>query len=117
MPTILDLLNIKIPYYARGISLVPLLEGNKQAFFDRHIYGQAQYGKVSCRFKNWKYITDIDLVNEDYVLNGKGEELYDLVSDPKEKLNLINVKPEVAKQLKVNIETDLYRHKSSGMKK
>jgi len=104
MPTVLDLVNIKIPDYARGISLLPLMKQDKHVFFGRYIYAQAQNDKISCRFKDWKYISDLDMDGESYVLNGKNEELYDLSSDPQEKTNLIGVKSETAKQLKEKIE-------------
>ncbi len=107
--------NIKIPDYVRGISLVSLMEGNRDLFSNRYIYAQVVRRTVSCRFKDWKYIVPVDMIVDtigiDYILSEKDEELYNIATDSGEKHNLIDIKPEVAKHRRNRIEIELYKHR------
>ena len=51
----------------------------------------------SYRIKNWKYIH--------YTSTNRTDELYDIITDPKETLNVINSHPDIAQELKSKIIT------------
>ncbi|MCC5453383.1 sulfatase-like hydrolase/transferase [Rheinheimera sp. UJ51] len=86
-PTILDFAGIKAPDSYQGKSLLPLIYGEsvpkwRDSFFFEHMY-QPKHASippmVGIRTERWKYI--------DFYKNGY-EQLYDLNSDPEEKINL-----------------------------
>jgi arylsulfatase A-like enzyme len=89
-PTVLDLLNIRVPKGIQGESLTPLLSGRKAAdrpsyaetFYPRENYGWSElYGLIE---GPWKYI------------RAPKPELYDLGQDPAEETNLLGGKAAIA---------------------
>jgi arylsulfatase A-like enzyme len=97
LPTIMDFLNIPINEKARGISLMPLIDGKKMT--QRMAYSEAirvMEEKKSVRTLEYKLIAN---------LNGKNKnnsdkidyELYDLVHDERETENIFALKSTVAK--------------------
>jgi arylsulfatase A-like enzyme/HEAT repeat protein len=88
VPTTLALLGQRIPESARGRSLVPELLGKidrgRAAFSEVHTKKMVRYG-------DWKLIHDF---------RSGTYELYDLRSDPRERLNLIARRPGEASRLK-----------------
>jgi arylsulfatase A-like enzyme len=87
MPTILDVLDIKIiGKNFEGRSLIPLLEKDgkigKMLAYSESFRGNSN--KASIRSNEYKYILDLDT---------KEEELYNLLEDKKEKTNVINQTP------------------------
>ena len=108
MPTILDLLDVRMPERAkgqlRGASLVPAMQGQPVA---KDVYSETDYRlytfKRSVRTKDgWKFIATME--------DGK-KELYNLKSDPGETKNLVDAEPRIAYEL----EQKLFAHfKSIG---
>jgi len=104
VPTILDLVDIKHPQEDfDGESLMPLIHEGKE--LRSSVYVEEAYAerKMAVRTKKYEYIkapTKEDalcrLCNR---IHGGVEELYDLESDPEQNHNLVEDKPETAKQL------------------
>ena len=111
-PTILDLLKIENPKAFLGNSLLPLMKGNRPKAANSQAISKtdsiyrlsiasagikpqldANHRRTSLRTGKWKYI-----YNE-----GRQDELYDLEDDPKETKNIIDVKPEIATELRARI--------------
>ena len=96
MPTVLDLLGVKMPGKAeaqmRGASLVAGLQGRpvaKDVFFETD-YRQYTYKRSVITKDGWKFI---------YTLEDKSRELYNLKTDPGEKKNLVETEPRRAYEL------------------
>jgi arylsulfatase A-like enzyme len=86
MPTLLDVCGIDPPNNVRGTSFLPLV--NREADYKRVAYSEAIRGKrdfdmKSLRFNGFKLIS-----NEDYAKRLKRYELYDLLDDLKETIDL-----------------------------
>lgn len=108
MPTILDLLDVKMPESAgkqlRGASLVPALKGKTVAkdVYSETDYRQFTYKRSIITRDGWKFI---------YTLEDKSRELYNLKSDPGEMKNLLSLEERRAYEL----EQKLFSHfKSIG---
>lgn len=108
MPTLLDLLDVKMPESAknqlRGTSLVPALKGKDVAkdVYSETDYRQYTYKRSVVTKDGWKFI---------YTLENKGRELYNLKKYPKEQKNLVELEPRRAYEL----EQQLFAHfKSIG---
>ena len=110
LPTILELLEIKSPEKLKGISLVPLLKGEKvtqkpvAAFTYKPEASEDLKGVI---LRGYKYITSEQ--------NGK-EELYFLKDDPQELKNIISENPEIAEEAK-RILKNVTSYKSIGKPK
>jgi len=96
MPTILDLLDVKMPEGARtqlrGASLVPGLKGKTVAkdVYSETDYRQYTYKRSITTRDGWKFI---------YTLEDKSRELYNMKSDPGETKNLAASDPRRAYEL------------------
>ncbi|PKN16076.1 MAG: hypothetical protein CVU66_02295 [Deltaproteobacteria bacterium HGW-Deltaproteobacteria-23] len=108
MPTLLDLLDVKMPEKARdqlrGTSLIPALKGKNVAkdVYSETDYRQYTYKRSVITKDGWKFI---------YTLENKERELYNLNKDPKELKNLVELEPKRAYEL----EQQLFAHfKSIG---
>lgn len=108
MPTILDLLDIKVPdkvsKQMRGQSLTPALKGKPVAkdVYSETDYRQYTYKRSVITKDGWKFI---------YTLENKSRELYNLKKDPQELNNLVEREPRRAYEL----EQKLFAHfKSIG---
>lgn len=77
LPTILDLLQIPIPYHAQGVSLLPYINDESRAPLREYVYGQLPY-MAMLRSKEWKFSKH----------DNGSKELFDLIADPGEKNNL-----------------------------
>ncbi len=100
MPTVLDLLDVKMPDNAkkqlRGASLVVGLKGKdvaKDVFFETD-YRQYTYKRGIQTKDGWKLI---------YTLENKSRELYNLKSDPHETKNLVEQEPRRAYELEQRV--------------
>lgn len=100
-PTIAELAGYTIapPYDDphMGISLGPLiLRNEKKQFLKRDIVGRASFKKRYFLYHNWEwkliYFAELDLL-----------QLFNVVTDPKEKNNLLNEAPELAAQLEKSL--------------
>ena len=109
MPTVLELMGLQIPKTVNAQSLVPLLMGEKQKRRDFVVTSPAlnNLGGITKmvdndarRLKEWPLSTittkDWSLL---YAAEGQPAELYNLTSDPIQKKNLINEKPQIAQEL------------------
>ena len=108
MPTILDLLDVKMPDNARnqlrGRSLAPAFKGKivSKDVYSETDYRQYTYKRSIITKDGWKFI---------YTLENKSRELYNLKKDPKELTNLMDKEPRIAYEL----EQKLFTHfKSIG---
>ncbi len=96
MPTLLDLLEVKMPAKAknqlRGQSLIPALKGKAVAkdVYSETDYRQYTYKRSVITKDGWKFI---------YTLENKGRELYNLKTDPQELKNLVEQEPKRAYEL------------------
>jgi arylsulfatase A-like enzyme len=88
VPTLLDLLGVRVPESVRGESLVPELLGKGEP--DRTAFSEVHTKKM-VRFRHWKLIHDY---------RRSTFQLYDLLSDPRERVNLIGQRPRDANRLK-----------------
>ncbi len=91
MPTILEMLSLKVPTACQGKSLLPALNG-KSLMLDAFIESYPVYRDSKCirTHDGWKYIFNAD----------KEDELFNLLNDPFEKNNLIKKEKALAKKLK-----------------
>ncbi|NJD92375.1 MAG: DUF229 domain-containing protein, partial [Geobacter sp.] len=108
MPTILDLLDVKMPAKAskqlRGASLVPAFTGKSvtKDVYSETDYRQYTYKRSIITMDGWKFI---------YTLENKTRELYNLKKDPQELTNLVEKEPKRSYEL----EQKLFAHfKSIG---
>jgi arylsulfatase A-like enzyme len=96
LPTLIDLCGLQAPKKAKfdGISLAPLLRGDTDALPDRMLV--VQYGQRPVKWdgavmwKKWRLV--------------KGEELYDLKSDPGQKKNVAADHADVLKKMRDHYE-------------
>ncbi len=107
LPTTLDLVGITAPDQSQGISLVDIMAGRKGALTKEYVLSQSITGLASIRSKEWKLIMDYQEGKQGGIV---ARELFDMKKDPGEKNNLINVRPEKAKQLE-----ERFTAKLSGM--
>ena len=98
MPSILDMLDVPQPEDIQGTSLLPYIEGKKkddlstyiESYYPRENYGWSEL--VGLIDGNWKYI------------KAPKEELYNLVQDPQEEENLIQVAGKIAQEKKEKLK-------------
>ena len=94
-PTFLQLAGAQQTKTVDGISILPLLKGQKQIghsyfYWELHEAG----GKQAVRFGNWKGVKlNVSTVNNSPI------ELYDLKTDPQEKNNIASKHPDVVKKI------------------
>lgn len=93
MPTLLDLLHIKIPAAVQGQSMLPMMRG-KEEEKERTFYLESIYGSEEL---NWAPLTG--LIEDDYkFISAPEPELYNLKTDPEEKNNLFLKKFNIARK-------------------
>jgi hypothetical protein len=110
MPTILDLLDVphsSLPYELTGVSLAPLMAGEKGAVHD-HLFLTEAYrqGSYAVRTPEWKLIVPVTHASDGTPLGdnyGRPRDgrhlLYDLVTDPTETNDVLDAYPEIAREL------------------
>jgi len=105
VPTILDLVDIKHPQEDfDGESLMPLIYEGKELRSSVYVEEAYAQRKMAVRTKKYQYIKApteesavCRLCNR---IHGGVEELYDLESDPEQNHNIVEDRPETAKELK-----------------
>jgi arylsulfatase A-like enzyme len=110
MPTVADLLDIKIKNKTDGISYLPTLTGNAGKQKDhQHLYWEfhEQGGRMALRRGDWKLVWN----NIDKDPQGVPE-LYNLKDDPSETKNLADKRPDAVKDMK---KTMLAQHERSDV--
>ena len=136
LPTLLDLIRVKIPKDFEGKSFLPILKGEKNEV-RTEIYAEKTYHEIydpirGIRTQNYKYIRNFEKTDTLYqiplptLLAPSGqffkdkyneprpeEELYDLQKDPHERNNIINNPEfkEIATDLKKKLENWMKRTK------
>jgi choline-sulfatase len=90
MPTILQWAGLEIPHYLHGKSMAPLLQGEsvawREAHYTENITRHTHLEQRSIRTREWKLILSRPVTGmRQYMYD---HELYDLVNDPEEELNL-----------------------------
>lgn len=94
LPSVLDMLKLKIPEEVQGVSLLPYMEGRKKenlSTYMESVYPRENYGwseLVGLIDREWKYI------------QAPRSELYNLMQDPGEENNLFEKEKEVALRMK-----------------
>jgi len=104
-PTILDLLNIPKSDVFQGRSLVPLLKGledEKTTSVTSEYLSENKRG-ISFRTNEWKYIVTLGYATGQII----HEELYDLLSDPLEATNLVNIENQKIEKLRARLSCHL----------
>lgn len=89
VPTILEYLSLPVPVMMQGSNLLQMIEGKEIAlpvFSERIVISDVPDKKKSIRTLEWKYI---------WWPTKKVEELYDLVNDPGEQINVAQKYPEI----------------------
>lgn len=108
LPTILDCLGMKVPAFVQGRSLLPLMEGRNLGQRDEYfesLYSQEVLGCAALQGilrGSFKFI------------RLPKPELYDLSSDPQEKVNLAESEPARTKEMIVTLEQSEKKWSSSG---
>jgi len=93
MPTILDMLKIKVPKAVQGESLVPLMQGEKRK--EVYSYAETYFPFLS---NGWAPLKCLRAGGFKFIKAPKPE-LYDLSSDPGELHNILNEKPQTAREM------------------
>lgn len=102
MPTILDLCDCPNPPGMFGSSLRPLWEATGQEYDVRFSITEMHrlpWHRISVRTETHKYIWDNKHPEE--------AELYDLISDPVEKVNIVKDHPELSDQFQIQVDEHL----------
>ena len=106
-PTLLDIAGIDIPAGMQGLSIRPILQSSaatgRQSWLYEHfpVFPIPIPGITGVRTRRYKYI--------EYQNDKRPKEIFDLASDPKEKLNIINT--EKGKRLEKQLKQELERLK------
>lgn len=108
LPTLLDLCGLTHPEPATldGLSMLPLIGGDRAAFDKRPLYWHWQRGYPE-RYRNMAIrVGDYKLVGHtDFRAELRELELYNLAEDPFEQSNLVQKEPDVARALKAELDT------------
>jgi len=104
MPTILDLAGMEVPTEVQGKSLLPLFRGEKRGSenfsYSETFYPRLHYG--------WSELTTIQDSQYKLIVAPRLE-LYDIVNDPEESINIVDQKPQEARRLKKLIDDFMER--------
>lgn len=98
-PTVLEVAGLAIPPQFQGTSLVPRIRGTGR--HRGHTFSEAGHERLPQRIlrtERWKLIHAPD-PNDRRILSASPFELYDLLRDPKEERNLLDLEREVARAL------------------
>ena len=98
MPTILDILDIKIPAWVQGKTLIPLIEKRHSKGFDS--YAETYFPLLS---NGWSPLKTIRTEKYKFIKAPKPE-LYDLLNDPQELRNIVKEKAKTAKEMGDRLE-------------
>jgi len=98
VPTILDILNLDHHSAFDGESLVPLIQGDPEAYKCESIISEVWTKLLSVRKNQWKFIA--------HYVKGK-KYLYDLENDPNEKYNLADERQDIVEEMQQKIKHHL----------
>ena len=103
LPTIFDLLGVKIAYYVEGKSLFPLIQNGTTNTVNEYVYGQNRT-RAYLRSPKWKLIVDRSELGKK---RSNNDRLFDIKNDPEEMVDLQNSQIEVYNNLRGNIKEHL----------
>lgn len=107
LPTIAELAGFEPPERQDGISLVPLMRGDKKDGHEFVILSECIWqARCGIRTSQYKFMKSID----SEVFNLPQRELYDLHGDPKELRNLYEEHSELAKELEFTVDRWIEEH-------
>ena len=98
VPTVLDLLGIAKPAALRGASLLGLLEPNAPS---RRVYSETFYPRLHFGWSDLASLTDAT----HQLIDGPSPELYDLVKDPRETVNILSAERRTFAELRNELQT------------
>lgn len=113
-PTIYDYVGVEAEAPLDGVSLMPLIRGEKKLYAEKK---RDYFGEVSPVEEIWPIETTFALVEDNYKFirstfkdHGKPDRLalYDMAADPMEQINELENKPEIADRL--SRQLDSFRH-------
>jgi len=94
MPTIAEALDLPLPGGVQGQSLWPLIGGAGE-FDERPVYAETLYPELHFGWSSLKAIQD----RQYQLIHSSDPELYDLVGDPAQVVNLFETQPDVARRM------------------
>lgn len=103
MPTVFELLSIKIPYTVQGSSLLPLMLKNSHETINEYVYGYKR-GEGYLRSLEWKLVVDLTKIDQE---NCNADKLFDLKNDPQELFDLNPKSKEIYKKLRKKFRAHL----------
>jgi arylsulfatase len=92
LPTILDYLDIELPHYTQGKSLVPAFKENSTAHVNDFVFGQIR-NRAYIRSKEWKLIVRRN--DSMQPVRSDGNMLFNMRMDPQEQTNLISNRDDI----------------------
>ena len=102
MPTICEAAGMAIPPGVDGVSLWPLIRGERSHQYDMvHLSEATWQASRGVRTSQWKYIHCYD----PGVYGRTGDQLYDVLADPNEQVNLASAHPDVAARLNKGMQS------------
>jgi len=114
MPTVFELLGLRMPEPVDGASLMPLIQGRTREFRDE-AYAQVPPAGWQQLWGDERHIWCIRTPEWKLIFNAEGPdapgryELYNLRNDPGERQNLFEREPEIARRLKAKLEAHMAR--------
>jgi choline-sulfatase len=99
VPTILGLARAPVPDDLAGRSLEPLLDGSRQ-FPARTLYAESLFARYHLGASELVTVTD----GRYRYIRAPQDELYDLESDPRQRVNLVDDSPQEAARLRASLE-------------
>jgi len=121
LPSILDYLGLPLPPHIQGVSFLPLLSGTGS--YDPPLVSQARdilspedvHLRESVRFMEDGYVYSNQLsagLWENSLSEGQPEWLFEIAADPREQVNLIAEKPEIAARMRSRADEILQEHRA-----
>jgi arylsulfatase A-like enzyme/Tfp pilus assembly protein PilF len=104
MPTVLDYLGLPLPDSLDGRSVLPLMAGGQEP--ERRAYAEAYYTRFHF---GWSELRALRSPRYKYI-EAPTPELYDLVEDPRETVNVLARRPEIAAELRSELQALVERH-------
>ena len=106
MPTVLRIAGRRPPAGVQGVSLLPLLRGERAAQSRRPIYAETFVPRLHF---NWSELQSVQLRNFHYI-DAPRPELYDISADPAETRNLFEQRGRIAADLRGRLASMIQRH-------
>ena len=118
LPTLTDLCKLPTPdkrYDVDGLSLSPLLSGKANSWKRNHLFLQ-YHGGAHHKFELGPFTNSVVMTEKWRLVNtDKAQELYDIQSDPSQRKNIANQRPEIVKNLRKAYQSFWHRV-SPGLK-